>query len=143
MNELRIIWLTQVAVSNIYTKLVCFEGQNPQKRSFWGSRRLLITFEINSLQMKISMAYVTLETEISTIYMTLETQQMKLLLVDNVGFTVSLSHNFWILIFFFILKMLFLNWFCHISWVTVINLLGKILIPLVSMSELKLMTTKQ
>ena len=25
-------------------------------------------------------------------------------------------------IFFFILKMLFLNWFCHISWVTVINL---------------------
>ena len=27
-----------------------------------------------------------------------ETQQMKILLVDSVGFTVSLSHNFWILI---------------------------------------------
>ena len=42
-----------------------------------------MTFEINSLEMEISMAFVPLELEISIAYMILETNVLSLLRIDN------------------------------------------------------------
>ena len=45
--------------------------------------KALVTFETNSLETEISMAFVPLEIEISIAYMILETNVLSLLRIDN------------------------------------------------------------